>query len=337
MDGFSNSVFVNSPQCLRLGRRLAEVEFRPGFYGRPFLSASMPEELRMRMLWFSVVVCHQTYALRNKSLNLYGWDYLEYGFLKIAGEAPDLLDPVKVAAMECDSLADRLAPWFSPDGSVPASTLDRREERAALMIASARFLADEHQGQVRNFLLSTGNRLAGHPMAYYDQLAKVTPFADPLLKKATFLLKLLTDCRLMTITDPENIIPVMDYHMQRVLLRTGCVEVTDPGLFDSLASRLPLPDDAVVREASVKAMRQIAGAAGLSILLMNDIFYMLGRSCCLEEPLCVSHRCDKNPCSLTLTLHLPEHNQCLFAGICRGETDEAGRALWHPVVSTHFY
>lgn len=330
-------VSIDEARCQWAGQILSSVEFRPEFYKRPFLSKPLPEPLRLSMIWFSVVVCHQTAALGNEGLNLYGWDFLEYGFLRIASENKDLLDPNQVARMTPTKLGKALAPWFSPDGSCQASTLDRIGERSRLMIASARFLADVHQGSVRQFLASTRQQLVGHPLAYYTQLSRVEPFTDPLLKKATFMLKLLSDAALFEITDSQNLIPVMDYHMQRVLLRTGCVTIHNESLRYSLTHQLPLASDAAVREASVDAMRLIAKASALPVMLMNDIFYMLGRSCCLDAPLCQSGICAKDPCSLTLTLHLPQHHSCLLQACCAGVADPAIRLLWHPVVATHYY
>ncbi len=333
----SQPVFMNAGQCRLIGSRLETIAFNPDFYHRPFLVSSMEEELKRRMIWFAVVICHQTYALGDPKLNLFGWDYLEHGFLNIASRAPHLLDPTLLVEASQPHLADEIAKWFSPDGSVDNSTLDRREERVRLMVASARFLVDNHQATVGSFLVSTQNTLQGHPMAYYPQLAAVEPFADPLLKKATFMLKLFGDAALFSVTDTGHLIPVMDYHMQRVLLRTGCVQVTDGGLLARLTQRQPLDSDSAIRNAAVEAMAEIARVSRLPVLQMNDVFYMLGRSCCLEKPLCKEAKCDKSPCSLTLALKLPDHSRCLFAGICQGETDDVLRKLWHPVVKTHYY
>ncbi|PKP20062.1 MAG: hypothetical protein CVU06_10895 [Bacteroidetes bacterium HGW-Bacteroidetes-22] len=337
MEITNNGAIVNSAQCHLLGQRLSVVTFRPEFLKRPFLVSPISEELRSRMFFFSVAICHQTYALQNREMNLFGWDYLEDGFLRMAQTKPHFLDPSFLVELPADQLADELALFFSSEGSVASSTLDRRSERAFLMKESARFVHQYYNNSVKDFLISTGNCLKNSPESFYEQLRHVLPFADPLYKKSTFLLKLLIDARLYQINDPENIIPVMDYHMQRVLLRTGCVEIVDNELFGNLSSRRGLADDSSVREASVEAMKVVARASGLNPLLLNDVFYMLGRSCCLEEPLCVSHQCSKQPCSLTLTLHLESHNKCLFTSVCRGEIDSAYRRLWHPMVVTHYY
>ncbi len=337
MESANRVAIVNLNQCRVLGLHLSTVTFRPEFLRRPFLVSYMPHELRGRMFYFAVAICHQTYALENRALNLYGWDYLEAGFLKMAGLNPRILDPAYLVDLTTSRLADELAPYFSADGSSDLSTLDRREERATLMKQAAFFIHKFYRGSFSDFLASTGGCLKGRPEAYYEQLKQVSPFADPLYKKSTFLLKLLVDARLFNVSDVENIVPVMDYHMQRVLLRTGCVEIPDRMLFDNLTNRRELPDDKEVREASVDAMKIIAGFSGLNPLLMNDVFYMLGRSCCLDEPMCVSHHCAKEPCSLTLTLLLQPHDKCLFTSLCRGEADEAYRKLWHPVVATHYY
>lgn len=337
MNNQFTKVTTSYDRCRLLGRRLSGIQFKARFYQRPFLSAPMNDELRLRMVFFAVVICHQTYALKNTGLNLFGWDYLEHGFLAMASVSPEILSPTEVSKMDFHTLAHQLAPFFSPDGTASTSTLDRQEERAQLMIEAARWLNLRHQGNMITFLTSTRHQLDGDPESFYHQLQEVKPFADPLRKKSTFLLKLISDASLYQVTDPENLIPVMDYHMQRVLLRTGCVRVNDPELAEKLIQRQPLPSDEEIRTASVEAMTLIAREADLNPLLMNDVFYMLGRSCCLEQPMCQSHRCDKEPCSLTLTLTLAGHSQCLFSGVCTGETNDELRRMWHPVVETHFY
>ncbi len=81
--------------------------------------------------------------------------------------------------------------------------------------------------------------------------------------------------------------------MQRVLLRTGCVDIVDESLESDLKNKNPIADDHEIREACIESMKLIAETSGLSVFKMNDVFYTMGRSCCNEEMLCQSGICEK--------------------------------------------
>jgi hypothetical protein len=141
---------------------------------------------------------------------------------------------------------------------------------------------------------------------------------------------------MIQIGDPWNFIPIMDYHMQRVLLRTGCVEVTGQERED-LILRNPTVQEPEIRSACIESMKIIARMSGHPIWVMNDFFWPLGRSCCHEKPLCVHKKCEKEPCSLYLIAALTNHQQCLLEPVCKGKSDPEYRSLWQPVIQTHFY
>ncbi|MCK4808355.1 MAG: hypothetical protein KAS90_01910, partial [Candidatus Aenigmarchaeota archaeon] len=138
------------------------------------------------------------------------------------------------------------------------------------------------------------------------------------------------------IKDPENFVPVIDYHMQRVLLRMGCVEITDLELKRKLWNREKLESDVAIRNACIQAIKIISNISGHNILKMNDFFWPL-RSCCEEKTLCFDKVCNKDPCTFNLVVDLPSHNTCVFEKVCKGSTNEEYRKYWQPIVSTHFY
>ncbi len=142
---------------------------------------------------------------------------------------------------------------------------------------------------------------------------------------------------LLNIHDSENFIPIMDYHMQRVLLRMGCVEITDKILRDKISSREPMQTDEPIRSACIGAFRLIAAGSGHPVIKLNDFFWSLGRSCCNENLLCQTGRCEKNPCTFEQIVELGDHHYCMFEGICTGSKNKSYRNLWQPVVQTHYY
>lgn len=331
------SVTINIEKSIEIGNALKRYALQSDFLDRPFLKFKLDPELRLRMFLFSVAICHQTHALRSEKLNLAGWEYMEYVFLKMAEGGSELIHPVYISEMAEESLGKELRIQFSENNLAENSSLDRIGERANLYIATARLLVEKYHGRVSNLIRSTGNYLLNNGRGLYELLEEFEAFKDPLRKKSTFFIKLVSDSHLIKLSDEENIIPIMDYHMQRVLLRTGCVEVHDEKLFKSLTEKTPVKSDFLIREACVQALYVISKHSGHHILTMNDIFWPLGRSCCNENCLCVNYICEKEPCSLTKTLALKNHKYCIFENCCTGMRDKKIRSLWQPQIETHFY
>ncbi|MEZ5195634.1 MAG: hypothetical protein R2764_04335 [Bacteroidales bacterium] len=145
------------------------------------------------------------------------------------------------------------------------------------------------------------------------------------------------DAGIIRIKDPENAIPIMDYHMQRVLLRMGCAEVLDSGLKNKLMNREHLDSDSEVRKACIEAVRVISKESGHPIMKINDFFWSLGRSCCNETTLCNDRMCIKEPCTFNLMVEIDSHEKCTFETSCKGAQDNSYRSLWEPIIKTHYY
>jgi hypothetical protein len=327
---------ANQSQCRQVAEILRHITFRDDFYNRPFISAPMSAEQKALMYFYAVGICHQTYALANPPKNLYGWDYLEAGFIKIFTENHPLSDNTFVARQTIAELRKLTEPVFTSEQTGATCTLDRLPERMQLLLDMALQLDNNHNGNVMQ-MLTQSKGLAGGDNGLYSLLSQFEAYRDPLRKKSSFLIKLLSDAGLFIIKDPENLVPVMDYHMQRVLLRSGCVQIPDARLMEILQKRLFCHEEPEIRKACIQAMKMIADGAGLPVLRLNDVFYMLGRSCCLETPLCQSGKCSKTPCSLTLSIYLNDHSHCLIEKACLGAKNPEIRKLWHPVTETHYY
>ncbi len=327
---------VHQAQCRKLAEILRPLAFRDDFYKRPFIAAPLAAGQKALMYFYTVGICHQTYALANPPANLYGWDYLEAGFLKIFLENHPLADNDFVASQTDEKISAQLEPFFTPEAEGYSCTLDRLPERIRLLRDMAIRLREQYNGDVGQMLVHSQG-MAGGTNGLYSLLSSFEAYRDPLRKKSSFLIKLLADAGLFEIHDPENLIPVMDYHMQRVLLRTGCVQIPDAQLRWKLQKKQLCNEEPQIREACIRAMNAIADTADLPVLRLNDIFYMLGRSCCLEAPLCQTGKCSKTPCSLTLSVHLNDHAHCLFEKACMGAGNPEIRTLWHPVTETHYY
>ncbi|HRW96665.1 MAG TPA: hypothetical protein P5104_03975 [Bacteroidales bacterium] len=328
---------LNRHQCLRIAEIIRNLKPRKDFYQRNYLRVEADEETIFRMHFFAVAICHQTHTLHHSILNLWGWDFIEHVFAILAKEKSQLLNPSYLVSTDSSKLVRQLKNWFTCAEEPDNCTFDRLDERVALMQNAAGFLTSEFKGKLSSLFRASKGFLIHSGTGLYEVLPKMEAFADPQQKKSTFFIKLLMDTGLITINDPENFIPIMDYHMQRVLMRTGCVEITDSDLRQQLISRKPQNSDEPIRSLCIEAFRIIADTSGHQVTRMNDYFWSLGRSCCNVTTLCHDHRCEKEPCTLTQIIELQTHSRCIFQDICPGAKLDNYRNLWQPMVKTHFY
>ena len=270
-------------------------------------------------------------------LNLWGWDYIEYAFLHMFRKKHPMINPGYVSiCSDCD-MELYLRQAFSPDGQAEHSTLDRIEERASMLLEICKVVKAKYNRNIAQLIDGCEGRLFNNGQGLYEVLPQFIAFSDPLKKKITFFLKLASDAGLIRIKDPENLVPIMDYHMQRVLLRTGCVEILDDELKKKIIGRKSMPSDEMIRKECIEAIRLIAKDSGHEVTKMNDFFWPLGRSCCHETLLCQIRTCMKNPCSLLQMVTIDSHNECLLEKSCKGAGSAEYRSLWEPEVVTHYY
>lgn len=330
-------VLTDEKQSIETGRLLKTLKLRKKFYHRPFLIVPAPLETRLRAFFYSVAICHQTYSLKNDELGLYGWDYLEHVFTQLMKQHDELLIPGAMLPANIAILSSRLAHLFSPDGLPKNTSLDRIEERVLFLINLDAFIDIHYDSSLVNLMKTADGKLVNGGKGFYEILSSTFAFSDPMKKKITFLLKLLEEAGMVIIKDKENFVPIMDYHMQRVLLRLGCVEITDAYLREKLMNHELLESDEEIRSACIESFKIISEVSGHPVTKLNDFFWSLGRSCCNEEPLCRFHRCEKEPCTFFQIVDLPEHTDCAFSSVCKGFADAGYRSLWQPVVETNFY
>ncbi|MBN1338759.1 MAG: hypothetical protein JXA03_05510 [Bacteroidales bacterium] len=329
--------YVNENQCERVGKTLSRIKIRPEFYKRDFLEISSDRETKLRMYFFAVAICHQTHQLQNSDSSIFGWDYMEKVFLRIMQKYTAFINPGYLTVIGEAQTAEYLAWLFGPKDKPYLCTLDRLQERAKLLIETAKLLRDKHSGSVSRMLDSGKGYLLRDGSGIYEILGEFKAYSDPHRKKSSFFLKLATEAGLIHINDQGNMAPIMDYHMQRVLLRTGCVEIDDNNLRLKLTGRETLETDEPVRSASIMAVKLIAGISGHPLWRLNDFLWALGRSCCKDTFLCMDKQCEKEPCTLFAIADLEAHDHCIFEEVCLGYGSEEYRKLWHPVVDTDYY
>lgn len=327
---------LNEEQCHKVAQAIKQLKLRKKFYSRPYLTLDVSEETRFRMHFFATAICHQTHQLYHPELKLYGWDFIEHVFIRLALADHELLKPEWLNGRGLQEIEQALKRAFAHAEKPLQSSLDRLEERARLMKNAAKLLMEKYEGQLGNLFELSGGKVSG-PKGLYRLMPEFEAFEDPQQKKSTLLIKFLEEENLIQIRDPEHFIPIMDYHMQRVLLRLGCVEITDLEYRQKILGRKPLASDEPIRGLCIEAFKIVAREAGHPVTKMNDFFWSLGRSCCNETTLCTDHVCEKNPCTFTEIVEITDHSRCVFQDFCPGAAHDDYRKLWQPVVETHYY
>lgn len=331
------SVTINEELVNEIAAITSQLSIRETFYQRDFLSIAVNRKTKLGGFFTAVAICHQTHHLKSQKKQIHGWDFLEEGFVRLMVNQPESLDPVSISCSSDDEISNWLAKTFSDSGRPEETTLDRLEERTCLLKEMSAFIVSEFDGAYKKLLAETEHKLFNDGKGVYEVFPQMEAFQDPLQKKTTFLLKLLQDAALFSIHDEENLFPVMDYHMMRVLLRTGAVEIHDVSLKNKLLNRQPLDHDHEIREACAEAMKAIGLQSGHGILKMNDFYWPLGRSCCAETTLCHHKICAKSPCTLWEVADIENHDRCILQDVCLGAEEPDYRNLWQPIVQTHFY
>jgi hypothetical protein len=330
-------VIVNEEQCARVADVLKGLKLRESHEGRDFVSLDADRETKLRVYLLISAICHQTRSLTSRKLRVQGWQWMERVFVSLAKQGSTLLDPAHLAAISVGELSRELAALFSDDGDPAHTKLDRLEERSRFMIEAAKLLVSEYGGKVSRLVDASEGYLLHNGGGLYERLEKLEAFSDPLRKKSSLFVKLLQDAGLFKAKDAGSLVPIIDYHKQRVLLRMGCVEVVDKELKRKLLGKERIDSDDDVRAASIDAARLISRLAGTSLTDATYVLWALGRSCCRGVPLCRAGKCELEPCTLMEVVELPSHKRCVFEKACKGATDDSYASYWEPVVDTHYY
>ena len=319
-------VSVDVERCRRVGEIVRTMTIRAGEDLISNFPKGVDEETRMRVLFHVTAICHQTRRLRSGSLA--GWNLLKSRFVGLAASDPALVDPKRLREMGIDGVAALLARVFDGAG------LTRIRERAELLVDCAEVLCAGYDGKVSNLLAETN----GYVSDLYVRLSRFKAYSDPLRKKAGVLVRCLNNEGLFEIRDMNCFVPIVDYHMMRVLLRTGCIGPDDAAMAERLKKFRKISSDADFRVAAQTAFKIISNVSGKNLFDLNDIFWSLGRSCCFyRTTLCADGKCSKTPCTLQKLLGLENHSKCVLEAVCRGRNDPERRRLKEPNVNTAYY
>jgi len=330
-------VRINISQIEGITERLKNIKIKDSYKNREFITFDSRRDKKIIAYLFCAAICHQTQNLINRDKNLIGWNYLEYVFSSLAKSNSKLLDIEYINNKTTDELIIEFQKLFPESKDNSQCTLDNLPERIGLLKNIGEVLQERYNSQIEELLSKSEMRLFNNGNGLYELLNDFEAFQDPLKKKSTLFIKLLFQSGIICILDSENFEPLMDYHMQRLLLRTASIDVLDNKLEKMLKNKELLNSDLEVREKCVDAIRLISKLSGISILDLDDIFWAIGRSCCNNKILCRDRQCSKNPCTLTLVLYLETHDHCIFEEVCLGSLNINYQEFWEPKVKTYYY
>lgn len=137
--------------------------------------------------------------------------------------------------------------------------------------------------------------------AFLAEVGRVPGYAEDPMRKKLELLAVILENRpehFLLVTDPQNHRPIIDYHLMRSALRTGLVNVDDPGVLAELEARQLVSADVEneIRTAVYDAVARLVELSGVSVAAI-DYFFFMNRTRCPEmrEPDCpvcpVRHLC----------------------------------------------
>ena len=329
------AVGIAHGRCEALGRTVAALPRTPRFDTELVPRCDAPDEAVFRAIFWAATICHATkgaFRGSQRGRRIKGWDYLLHAMLDATERQSALLTPQRVAAIDASDLLDLLErPRFCRE-----VRLDDADRRAEMLRDAAAWLLKEFDGSVGEVLARAGHRVDGMN-GVYACLSGAPGFNDVHRKKSSVLIAALHHSGRVTFSGLESFVPMADYHVMRLMLRTRCIVIEDADLADRLARRAPVMqvEEDAVRQATIAACRLAAELGQVSIIDLNVLLWAHARSCCRTLPLCTSREPEGD--SFFRLVSVRDPRVCVFESWCPGAARGALRALWEPELATEFY
>lgn len=191
------------------------------------------------------------------------------------------------------------------------------EIRAYLLRDCAIKILKLYNGSVSEMVKMSKNRLR-YPTrdGLLDRLKVFRAYEDPVEKKSFLLVKFLIRRGLFTPIDLDNLHVAVDNHLMRVAIRTGILHLED---YEIPWFKRPVnyEEDIITRMYARKAYKLVAKISNINPMLLDDLIWSLGRSCCLYgEPICDSGQ-----------VPLLNSRGCPFRSICKAYSNRRLRML----------
>ncbi len=221
-----------------------------------------------------------------------------------------VFDPNNLASMSKEKLAHEV--FIDDNGKIPFQDFDKRLE---ITRAYGQWF-EEHQTNPKK-LVETSNNTDTPLKSFLDTVQTIPGFSqDPLAKKSLLLAMSLANRpeKFLNVKDPENWQPVVDYHLMRLSLRMGLVEINDSSERDTNENRqwTSAESEHLIRKAVYEAVQELIQLSGKPMSLVDSVMWMARRYCPeMTEPECP---------------------KCIFSIPCKKDTK-----LFQPVLRTIDY
>lgn len=326
---------VDRRRCRDLAARLADTSPRTEHFvpapRNPDAAVRIPD---FHLAWIGI--CQQTRTLDGvvDGTRYRGSDYLVHRLRARLDEEPERFTAQRLKSIT----ASELRTWLSDDGKADSSSVDRVEERVALLRDMGERLQDGYAGATANLIAASKGRVAGKT-GLLERLARFRAYRDPARKKSFLLIQFLRTAGVLEPVDPDAVGLPIDYHILRVFLRTGALQLKGPRARDLLAGgEMTEAEDLRIRLAAVEAGQVMAGVVDVGRL--DLLLWMVGRNCCFYEhaPVCTTGPCTlAEGCSLLQSTDLECGLSCPFDGTCSGSRNPEAAAFREPSFDTDLY
>ena len=331
-------IAVNYDQCQALGKRLAKVSVRPDeFVVQP---TNREEKRREANLWFYLIaICQSTRTLQGTLDGKWyrGWDYMLQAARRMTAHDPDYFSAQNMSLVTPDGVRSIFSDDFLPEHS----TIDRVDERVAQLHDCAQILLRSYEGDVCVLHQQAGGRLQGEN-GILKRFSVFIAYSDPVQKKSFLFLMFAAKSGVWELTDLDSLKVAIDYHIMRIALRSGMVQVLDPELAETLRTRREVnaETDNQIRETIREACDLLIEHSGHTVFDVDNILWMMGRNCCFYDhaPICGDNPCTKmDKCSFVRGIEYACPGHCLFDGVCFGSYAPAYQAYWETTLYTEYY
>ena len=266
--------------------------------------------------WYSIGEKYVTpmYAVKNGKKRK-GSAFLDPCLISIYSKNPRWFRAENQKTITKSELEQKLS---DDNGICPLPLMD---ERLSICLDSAKKL-DKFKGSVLNLLKAASGYLIRDGKGLLEILEGFRGYEDsPFYKKSLLFVATMVNRpeKFFKIKGEGNMHAIIDYHLQRLALRTGAIEVVDQNLKRNLENRLYVTEyeEYDVRKATLDAFDIISEESGKSPFAV-DYYAWQARNYCPEmtEPKCV---------------------ECTIKDPCKGSRYPSYKRLFQPVFVTTKY
>jgi hypothetical protein len=255
--------YVNHLQCV-LVRDHLKVAGKWSEAADTFALNAESKDIQLRALVYLVSVCDR--------LN---WDFVLGPLARELSKVTDVFDSQAVRGLSQTDFRRAFGDYKRTDGGIKFSQKLRTLKTVACHVST--------NDSVTKLLHSSSILGEEGAQAIIQEIPAYS--ADPVSKKCNALLHEIVRRKLIGFSDPDAIEPAIDYHIMRLYLRTGRVEIRDGALSDRLVHRGPVRIERIteIRRVVAEAMRYAAWVNGMTISRLNDLEWLFARKACRRD------------------------------------------------------